>query len=628
MTDVAPSSLAEERLLSLISSIGRGHDCVIIVPPFASVARPALGPHILQAIAQREGMYVAILYSNLIFADMVGVEIYERACDKTNRAWLIGERIFARVAHGLPRLGLKTGFTLSPSDLGAPPQDPFLLSSEKIADISSLPVGMIEKETDRFCSLIALGFSASACRIFGATTSFEQTNAAVAILRSIKQQQPTVVTLMGGANCEGPMAPAVLELASGSVDFVFAGESEGTFPELLKKIIQGEPLHGKVVEGIPCHRLDDIPPPNFSNYFDQLSEILPAVDPGGCWLTYESSRGCWWGQKHHCTFCGLNGEGMVFRQKSPSKVLSEIKRLFSEYPTKQLAMTDNIMPHTYHNNLIPQLAGCDGIIFYEQKSNMTLDQVRNLREGGVAVIQPGIEALSTPLLKLMKKGVSASQNIALLRYARSSNVSLAWNLLTEFPGDSVTSYQETLSMLPALRHLNPPTGVSPLSIDRFSPYFYQTAQYGISKLRPWSAYCEVFPDRANIPLLAYHFEADYESGSRNEPQLLTELRDEVESWRQSWVGDDARPVLAVSHISGDTYLLIDTREMERPRIRFLSQNQARSVLVEGPLSGTASGWAIDNGYALNLDGKRVPLAIASYELMREFASATGRERLI
>ena len=123
MTDDTPPTDYDLRIINLISDVGRGQDCVIVVPPFASIARPALGPHILQTLARREGISVAILYSNFIFAYMVGVEDYERACDKTNRGWLIGERIFARVAHGLPRLGLKSGFTLSSSDLAAPPQE-------------------------------------------------------------------------------------------------------------------------------------------------------------------------------------------------------------------------------------------------------------------------------------------------------------------------------------------------------------------------------------------------------------------------------------------------------------------------------------------------------------------------
>lgn len=37
-------------------------------------------------------------------------------------------------------------------------------------------------------------------------------------------------------------------------------------------------------------------------------------------LVLEGARGCWWGEKHHCTFCGLNGSLMKFRSKPP-KVL-------------------------------------------------------------------------------------------------------------------------------------------------------------------------------------------------------------------------------------------------------------------------------------------------------------------
>jgi magnesium-protoporphyrin IX monomethyl ester (oxidative) cyclase len=61
--------------------------------------------------------------------------------------------------------------------------------------------------------------------------------------------------------------------------------------------------------------LDGLPYPTFDDYFAQLrttsfaKRVLPA-------LVMETSRGCWWGAKHHCTFCGLNAEGMAFRSKS------------------------------------------------------------------------------------------------------------------------------------------------------------------------------------------------------------------------------------------------------------------------------------------------------------------------
>ena len=55
-------------------------------------------------------------------------------------------------------------------------------------------------------------------------------------------------------------------------------------------------------------------------------------------LTMETSRGCWWGQKHHCTFCGLNGKGMRYRSKSSTRAFDEIVHLVGAYGMFALAI--------------------------------------------------------------------------------------------------------------------------------------------------------------------------------------------------------------------------------------------------------------------------------------------------
>src|SRR4051812_31793928 len=91
---------------------------------------------------------------------------------------------------------------------------------------------------------------------------------------------------------------------------------------------------------------------------EQRARLLPdggaSLEPP--MLPYESSRGCWWGQKHHCTFCGLNGEGMVFREKSPDRVIEDLRALAAAFPARSIFMTDNIMPHAYFKTLPPRLA--------------------------------------------------------------------------------------------------------------------------------------------------------------------------------------------------------------------------------------------------------------------------------
>ena len=77
--------------------------------------------------------------------------------------------------------------------------------------------------------------------------------------------------------------------------------------------------------GVP---MDEIPTPRFDEYFERLaktvfaSEVMREVR-----LPYETSRGCWWGAKSHCTFCGLNGTTMAFRSKSGDRVVGELTAL-------------------------------------------------------------------------------------------------------------------------------------------------------------------------------------------------------------------------------------------------------------------------------------------------------------
>src|SRR5436309_709930 len=135
-----------------------------------------------------------------------------------------------------------------------------------------------------------------------------------------------------------------------------------------------------------------------------------------------------------------------------------------------------------------------------------------MKRAGISTIQPGIEALSTRLLKRMRKGVSAYQNLMLLRYARAAGVEMTWNLLWGFPGDEPEAYEETLALLPLIHHLEPPSVVGQLSIDRFSPYFFEPDAHGVRNVRPLAAYGDVFPEGTALAKVAYHFVADFPSG--------------------------------------------------------------------------------------------------------------------
>ena len=91
--------------LSMNSPAGhlREGDALIIVPPFASLHRPALGPHLLQACAKHAGFEVSVLYANALLAAEIGEASYTAVCDGSPSR-LLGEALFAAAAYGISSL--------------------------------------------------------------------------------------------------------------------------------------------------------------------------------------------------------------------------------------------------------------------------------------------------------------------------------------------------------------------------------------------------------------------------------------------------------------------------------------------------------------------------------------------
>lgn len=600
-----------------------GFDCgppgtaILIVPPFADLYRPYLAAHILQACARRAGFPVSILYANLLLAQRIGEGAYE-VLTYSARTWMLGERLFSRAAFGTPPLGHRA------AALGG-------RMAERQCMITLEQMLGIESAIPAFCDELAACIVERRPAVVGSSTTFEQTAASVALLSRVKSVRPDIITAIGGANCDGEMALGIASLTP-SIDFVFSGECETAFPEFLR--IRSV---NRIVQGEPCEDLDGIPPPDFADYFAQLEAALPDWKERQIWLSYETSRGCWWGQKQHCTFCGLNGEGMGFRQKSPRRVLAELKGLVATYPTRRVVMTDNIMPHSYFGTLLPAMAEelPELSIFWEQKSNLSLERVRLLRRAGVDLMQPGIEALSSGLLKSMKKGVLARQHVALLRYARSAGVWLNWNILFDFPGDRESDYEGTLDLIPLLAHLNPPAGVYPLALHRFSPYFKDAGAYGISNVRPLEGYADVFPEHSLLNRLAYQFQGDYSSACRKPGSTIADrLSAAVEKWRARW--DDMNvvpPALEVAPLEERSWLLMDTRSLPGTvGFQVLNREQAHAALAGGPREKEPeAAWALNAKVAVELDGWLVPLAVADHQTIERFEPAVNsseRNRLV
>jgi ribosomal peptide maturation radical SAM protein 1 len=276
-------------------------------------------------------------------------------------------------------------------------------------------------------------------------------------------------------------------------------------------------------------------------------------------MLLETSRGCWWGEKHHCTFCGLNQLSMAYRAKSAHRVVGELRRLAARHGILDIDAVDSIMDMRYLSTMCRDLADqhWDLRLFYEVKANLSREQLRSLKHAGIRRIQPGVESLSTHVLTLMRKGSTLLTNVRLLKWARYYDLQVDWNLLFGFPGETDADYEAQLDLLPSLTHLAPPAGVGQLWLERFSPYF--TENHGFTDIRPLDVYGEVYPvPGVDLAELAYFF--DYKVDGICSALVRDTLAAAVEQWRRRWI--EGRVPLLRYERGPDWLSIVDTRGAE------------------------------------------------------------------
>jgi ribosomal peptide maturation radical SAM protein 1 len=572
-------------------------EVLLLNMPFVSLARPAIGISILKARLAEEGLGCAIGYGSLFFAEWVGQAAYELLLNRISSAmfagdWLFSQWLFPGRDHAVYLATLR-------DQLGEGGGSDFETVLGMREQVGPFLEGCLER------------FRVAAFDIVGFTSTFEQNLASLALARVIKTRYPQKTIVFGGANCEGAMG---LELHRQFpwIDLVCSGESDDTFPRLVKQLRTGGTLDGiggliqrkdtkSVLVAAPerVHDMDRLPDPDYDDYFSALSSSILASDIQPS-LLIESARGCWWGAKAHCTFCGLNGTTMAFRAKSAARVFAELERQRTRYGVGRFLAVDNIMSYGYFRDLLPMLRERNpGVsLFYEIKSNVKRNQVELLRDAGVLAVQPGIESLSSHVLQLMRKGVTGIQNVQLLRLCREYGLEIAWNLLYGFPGETPEDYIEMSRTIAAITHLKPPEVAAPIRLDRFSPNYDDARNRGFVDIQPFSMYQFVYPLLAeSIANLAYFFEYKYFDG-RDPESYVRPVIEQVEHWRQR-NGD------LIKRYGADPELMVeDTRTPECPQhymfngvqrelYDFCDEIQSRSGIAEFAASRGALAERVD-----------------------------------
>ncbi|HEV7899118.1 MAG TPA: RiPP maturation radical SAM C-methyltransferase [Planosporangium sp.] len=520
---------------------------VIVSMPFMDVDRPSIQLGLLKAIGQAHGFPVRTLHANLDFAARIDADYYRVLAERRGR--LVGDWLFSVEAFGdaAPDHG---------AHLLAEFADELSYLDESPERVRDRLLRTRDRDVPAFLDSVVAAFPWHEVRVVGFSSTFQQNAASFALARRLKQRYPDILTVFGGANFDGEMGLELVRSVE-CVDAAVIGEGDAAFPRLLCALAAG--TDPATVPGVACRvghrvvatppapplgRLDDLPAPDYGEYFERAEDLglLSRAGHRSVWIPFEAARGCWWGAKHHCTFCGLNATTMQFRSKSPRRVLSELAQQARRYRSFRFEAVDNILDLSYLKELFPAIieSGADYEIFYEVKANLTRAQLKLLARGGVTHLQPGLESLSSDVLRLMDKGVRAAQNVNLLRWARYYGIDVAWNILWGFPGETARVYAEQAAVVAHLAHLQPPSSADRIWLERFSPLYTRPERFRLRSRRPERSYRYVYPDSIDLDRVAYFFE--YELDDALPDSAYEGLRRAVAEWSQAWRSDH-RPVL-------------------------------------------------------------------------------------
>ena len=543
---------------------------VLVNMPFGSFRQPSLALGLLKATLAPLDVAVTVLDATLDFAAMISPRVYDAIT-----AWpavdLLGDRIFAAALPSPPR---------QPADeyeaqilAGGAPE-------HAIPHFGKMPLddglreaiqGAGAKVAELLDGCLAEVMAARP-QVVGFTSMSGQHAASLALAARVKAALPSACVVFGGASCRGEMGAELLR-SFPFVDAVAVGEGEEVLPELVRRRLEGRPLTG--VPGLHTAAvsderqassgpgeapalvdLDRVPWPDHADYFARhaASPLRGAFTPR---LPFETSRGCWWGERSRCSFCGQASEAMTYRVKKGEQALCELEALTRRHPSLPVFVTDEIFSPSYFEDFFPHLQErIPGVqlVYLQTRPTLTREQLRALVSSGVRRLEVGIESLSTPVLTLMRKGTTGLRCVQLLKWARESDLDVVWNFLWGLPGERPEEYERMAALIPLLTHLQPPNTVGAFRLDRFSPLFEDPESHGVTDIRPCPAYGYAYdlpPD--SLARLAYHFRFSYRSPQRVS-RYTAALAARVVEWKACY------PHAALNYVDDGVKLtLIDRR---------------------------------------------------------------------
>jgi radical SAM superfamily enzyme YgiQ (UPF0313 family) len=289
------------------------------------------------------------------------------------------------------------------------------------------------------------------------------------IAQTIKQTQPSVVTVLGGGYCNTELREMNEPRVFDYFDFVTLDAGERPLLALIEHVQGLRPIDRLVrTYTRKLHYVDHKEPdiafsesgtPTYVGLpLDDYLSLLDMLNPmhrlwsDGRWNKLTVAHGCYWKK---CSFCDVNLDYISRYDLAGTEVLIErIETAIRETGQTGFHFVDEAAPpkalKSLANALLQRKLDISwwGNIRFEKSFDASLCQL--LADSGCIAVTGGLEVASDRLLKLMKKGVSVDQVARVTRAFSDAGILVHAYLMYGFPTQTV---QDTVDALEYVRQL-------------------------------------------------------------------------------------------------------------------------------------------------------------------------------
>lgn len=583
----------------------------LIAMPFIPIESPCHSLGLLKSYFKQLNVHCEVKYLNLHLAEKIGVNDYNRC----------GNPYFAEAAFG--------------NDV-----EPFNEPS-----LSHIPKQTFPDYIED--CLESYDWSQYDLVLFTTALSLS-TTASFAFARRLKERY-NVLTGIGGSGMYWGAGEEYIKIPW--IDYIFTGHVDA---DSLSNLVQAiETGNDKLYQKIPdlCRYvdgkvimstakfvpdMDKVPVPDYADFFEQLNqqsfadspEIKASLHYG---LLYaEFGRGCFYGDSQTCSFCS-EVDIQKSNHRSYENGIQYLTELSETYPEQaNFFFTEPLMGRTLQDKIFPawnKIRPKHQRYVCEVKPWMSRAEIKALGEYGVVGVQCGIEAFHPNLIKLLKKGQKQHTCIAALKWFKTYNIHVFWNILIQIPGENQQDHIESSKLLPSLRHLpKPAINAYPIFLTRGTPYWEERDKWQFENLRPHDGYRYLIPNWLDLEAACFCWEYDIQG--RCNMEVWQEGHLALQQEMNKWYEQDYVLELSGHSVTDSRFGTVDTHQLtdeQRDCLVFCDTPKNADQLTQ--FAEDAMEYLISNKLLLKSEHKFISLPIISDQELYLISPRTEQRRV-